>query len=184
VLDLVQKIFVTGEPGVGKTTLIGKIVYELKCRGLSVGGVLTRDVREKGVRTGFQIVSLSDGIIGTLASVSLKAGPKVGKYIVNLHDLKNIFATSIIYAIEYADVIVCDEVGPMELISPDVRRAIETLLDCNKPVIGSVHKRLKDPIIDRIIGSTDMKVYEITFENRESLHKTIIEEIVPFIKRV
>ena len=180
---MVKKIFVTGEPGVGKTTLIGKIVYELRSRGLSVGGVLTRDVREKGVRTGFQIVSLPDGVIGTLASVNLRAGPKVGKYIVNFHDLKNIFAASIIYSIDYSDIIVCDEVGPMELISPDVRRAIEALLDCDKPVIGSVHKRLKDPIIDRITVSADMKVYEITFENRESLHKTIIEEIMPFIKQ-
>lgn len=181
-LDLVKKIFVTGEPGIGKTTLIGKIIYELKSKGLSIGGVLTRDMREKGVRIGFQIVSLSDGVIGTLSSVKVKTGPKVGKYRVNLNDLKNIFAASILYAIDYSDIIVCDEVGPMELISPDVRRAIVTLLDSDKPVIGSVHKRLKDPIIDRITGSDDIKVYEITFENRELLHKTIVEEIMPFIK--
>jgi len=174
---VVKKIFVTGDPGIGKSTLLSRVVYELKSKGFAVGGVLTRDVRERGVRTGFQIQSLSDGTIGVLASVGLKVGPKIGKYVVNLNGLKDVFASAILYAIEFSDVVVCDEVGPMELLSPEVRRAIETLLECDKPVLGSVHKRLRDPIIEKISASSDIKVYDLNVENRDSLVKTIVDEI-------
>ncbi|MGQ9780772.1 MAG: NTPase [Nitrososphaeria archaeon] len=175
---MAKKVFVTGDPGVGKTTLIGRVVYELKLKGLRVGGVLTRDVRVKGVRTGFQIVSLVDGTIGTLASTSLKTGPKVGKYVVNLVDLKEVFASSILYSMDHSDIIVCDEVGPMELLSPDVRRAIEALLDCDKPVIGSIHKRLRDPIIERLKSLPEVEVFEVTFENRQQLHQAVLESLL------
>lgn len=178
---LSKKIFVTGDPGIGKTTLISKVVFELKSRGYSVGGVITRDVRERGVRVGFEILSLNDNVRGVLASTKIKYGPRVGKYFVNLNDLKNIFATSILYAIDFSNIIVCDEVGPMELLSPEVRRAVEALISCNKPVVGSVHKRMRDPIIERISSSPDIKVYEITFENRNTLSKAIVEEIVSSI---
>ncbi|MEM0053240.1 MAG: NTPase [Nitrososphaeria archaeon] len=176
-----KKIFVTGDPGVGKTTLISKVVFELKSKGYIVGGVITRDVRERGVRVGFEILSLNDNVRGVLASTKFRSGPKVGKYFVNLNDLKNIFAASILYAIDFSDIVVCDEVGPMELLSPEVRRAVEALLSCNKPVVGSVHKKMRDPIIERISSSPDIKVYEITFENRNVLPKTIVEEIVSSI---
>jgi len=179
---LAKKIFVTGEPGVGKTTLIGKVVFELKSLGYVVGGVLTRDVREKGVRVGFEILSLHDNVKGVLASTSFRGGPRLGKYYVNLNDLKNVFAKAITHAIEFSDVIVCDEVGPMELMSPEVRRAVETMLSCDKPVVGSVHKRMKDPIIERISSSPDIRVYEITFENRNLLPKAIVEELVSSFK--
>ncbi|MEM3404005.1 MAG: NTPase [Nitrososphaeria archaeon] len=174
---MVKKIFVTGDPGVGKSTLLSRVVYQLRSKGLMIGGVLTRDIRERGVRTGFQIQSLSDGTTGILASVSLKVGPKIGKYVVNLNDLKNVFASAILYAIDFSDVVVCDEVGPMELLSPEVRKAIETLIECNKPVLGSVHKRLRDPIIEKISNSPNIKVYELTIENRDQLIRVIVDEV-------
>jgi nucleoside-triphosphatase len=182
VVALAKKIFVTGEPGIGKTTLVSKVVYELKSLGYVVGGVLTRDVREKGVRVGFEILSLHDNVRGVLASVKFRGGPKIGKYYVNLNDLKNIFASSLLHAVDFSDIIVCDEVGPMELMSPEVRRAVEVVLSCDKPVLGSVHKRMRDPIIERISSSPEIKVYEITFENRNVLPKAIVEELVSSLK--
>jgi len=176
---LAKKVFVTGDPGVGKTTVIGRVVYELKLRGFRVGGVLTRDVRVKGVRTGFQIVSLADGTVGALASTGFKTGPRVGKYVVNLKDLKEVFASALLYSIDHSDVVVCDEVGPMELLSPDVRRALEVLLASDRPVIGSIHKRLRDPIIEKLKSSPEVEVYEVTFENRQQLHQTILEALLP-----
>jgi nucleoside-triphosphatase len=179
---LVSKIFISGDPGIGKTTVIAKVVYELKSRGYRIGGVLTRDIRERGARIGFQIISLNDGTTGILASSKLKNGPHVGKYVVNLNDLKNIFASSLVLSVDNADVIVCDEVGPMELFSPEARRAIELVLQSGKPLVGSMHKRLQDPLIDKIKEFAGVKLLEVTLDNRNLLPSTIVEEIIGYFK--
>ncbi len=179
---MVRKIFITGAPSIGKTTIIAKVVYELKSRGYKIGGVLTRDIRERRTRIGFQIVSLNDGTTGILASSKLKNGPHVGKYVVNLSDLKNIFASSLVLSVDNADVIVCDEVGPMELFSPEARRAIELVLQSDKPIVGSIHKRLQDPLIDKIRESSEVKLLEVTLDNRDLLPSTIVEDIIGYLK--
>ena len=47
-----KNILITGYPGVGKTTLINKIVKQLSC---SIGGFYTHEMLENGRRTGFYI---------------------------------------------------------------------------------------------------------------------------------
>ncbi|MEM3153495.1 MAG: nucleoside-triphosphatase, partial [Candidatus Bathyarchaeia archaeon] len=41
-------LLITGSPGVGKTTLLLKVVEALKARGCSVGGMVSREVRLSG----------------------------------------------------------------------------------------------------------------------------------------
>ena len=81
---------ITGSPGIGKTTVLTKVVDILRERGFSVGGMLSREVREDGVRVGFEILDLNSHECGWLAHVNLKTGPQVGKYHVNLVDLPKI----------------------------------------------------------------------------------------------
>jgi nucleoside-triphosphatase THEP1 len=57
-------ILLTGRPGIGKTTVIKKIVSLL---GSNTGGFYTREIRQQGKRTGFEIVTL-DGLTETLAT--------------------------------------------------------------------------------------------------------------------
>jgi hypothetical protein len=49
-------ILLTGQPGVGKTTVIKQSVSRL---GDKAGGFYTREVRERGRRVGFEIVTLA-----------------------------------------------------------------------------------------------------------------------------
>lgn len=59
--------------GIGKTTLVRKVVDELLKRKLEVFGFYTEEVRDPSVgkRTGFQVVTL-EGQRGTLASIQLR----------------------------------------------------------------------------------------------------------------
>ncbi len=52
-------LLITGPPGIGKTTILLKTVTILKERGLNVGGMLSREVRENGARVGFEILDLT-----------------------------------------------------------------------------------------------------------------------------
>ncbi|MCD6189718.1 MAG: NTPase, partial [Thermococcus sp.] len=64
-----MKIFITGLPRVGKTTLVLKVAEELKSHNLRIGGFITQEVREKGRRVGFKIKALDTGEEGILAWV-------------------------------------------------------------------------------------------------------------------
>ena len=48
---MAENILLTGPPRVGKTTLIMRVIEKIKNRG--IGGFYTEEIREKGVRTGF-----------------------------------------------------------------------------------------------------------------------------------
>ncbi|OYT26400.1 MAG: hypothetical protein B6V02_01730 [Thermoprotei archaeon ex4572_64] len=60
-------IFITGRPGVGKTTLIKKIINDFKDKHVLVG-FYTEEVRQHGVRVGFRITNL-EGASDWLAHV-------------------------------------------------------------------------------------------------------------------
>ena len=66
----------TGLPGVGKTTLIKKISEALEV--FRPAGFYTEEIREKGLRKGFALVSL-DGRRGMLSHIDLRSSHRVGK---------------------------------------------------------------------------------------------------------
>ncbi len=98
----------------------------------------------------------------------------MGRYRINLKTLSSLAVKALHHAKENSDLIVCDEVGPMELFSPEFRKAVEeSILSTKKPSICVVHKRLEDPLIEKLRKTPGAKEYEITFENRDE----IVDEI-------
>ena len=80
-------ILLTALPRTGKSTAIKKIVNMLgrkKC-----GGFYTEEIREKGERVGFRIVTLS-GETGILAHVNIESEYKISRYGVNLNEFENL----------------------------------------------------------------------------------------------
>ena len=84
---MAPKIAITGPPGVGKSTVVHKVIEMCKSH-ITVGGILIRDRKMKGKRFGFEIM-IASGTQGQLADLWGK-GPRVGHYHVNLEDLDNI----------------------------------------------------------------------------------------------
>lgn len=62
---------VTGSPGVGKTTLIARVLENLRTSNpnLKIQGFFTREIRQEGERVGFEVVTL-DGRTAPLASIN------------------------------------------------------------------------------------------------------------------
>ena len=176
-------IFVTGPPGIGKTSVLLRSVNGLKDRGYEIGGMISRDVREGGVRVGFEIMDFSTGQRGWLAHTNQPTGPKISKYRVNLTDLDAIGVSSILDTIRNADIIIVDEIGPMELFSPAFRDAVVQAVESNKPVLGTIHFRLKDSLVNSIKAREDAEIFEVTYENRETLHNLIIEKVVQSLQK-
>ena len=165
------RIAVTGSPGVGKSTLVAKVTSGTKLR---VGGVLARDRRYKDRRTGFELLDLSTGMVGILADES-GDGPQLGKYRVHLDDLDRIGAQAVENAIA-CDLIVVDEVGPMELSSHRFVLAVEKAIASPKPMLVVLHQWSNHRLAKKIRGS--FRVFTVTRENRDSL----VDEIAQALK--
>jgi nucleoside-triphosphatase len=174
---------VTGDPGSGKTTVVSKVILKAKTYGFTVGGVLTREVRSHGERTGFNLIDISSEESSILASTERQPGPRVGKYHVNLSTLSTLGVKALEHARTSSDLIVCDEVGPMELFSPEFRRGVTSAIqESRKASLCVVHRRLADPLIDQLKQNPMSKFNEITYENRDNLPDEIWMEILEYLK--
>lgn len=167
---------VTGPPGVGKSTLVSRVTLMLKSRGIIIGGCTTSEKRQGGVRIGFEVKDLTNGTTGELASTSAKMGPRVGKYRVNLSDLASVGAKGLSDAADVSELIVIDEVGPMELVSPDFRRAVRKCIDSGKPILAVVHERLEDDLLAEL-RSKAKELIELDTNNRDGATDQIAAEI-------
>lgn len=176
-------LLLTGSPGVGKTTVLLKVVDALKARGYKVGGMITREVRSCGTRVGFEILDLSNDRRGWLAHVNQKAGPQVGKYRVNLGDLDSVGVEAILMAVGNSDVVAIDEIGPMELFSENFKEAVRKAIETKKLVVGVVHWKGRNRLIDDVKAREDAGMYVVTYENRDTLHEVIVGKAVEFHTR-
>ncbi len=175
-------IFLTGRPGVGKTSVLLRAVDILKTKGYKIGGMISREFRERGIRVGFEIVDFGTGRKGWLAHVNQQTGPRVSKYRVNLNDLNTIGASSILNAVKNADIIVVDEIGPMELFSPDFKEAVMKTIESGKMMIGTIHYRARDPLINTIKAREDAEILEVTHKKRGRLHTVLVGRALQFMQ--
>jgi nucleoside-triphosphatase len=102
----------------------------------------------------------------------------VGKYRVNLNDIAEIGAKAIVEATERAELIVIDEIGPMELISPDFRRAVDRCLESGRPILAVVHEDMRDPLAERFDRLPGRSLHTVSLHNRANLADSITEEIL------
>jgi nucleoside-triphosphatase len=180
--SLKRLLLLTGSPGVGKSTVLLHIIQALKARGYHVGGMISNEARSNVMRVGFEILDLSSGQHGWLARVNEPVGPQVGRYRVNMHDLDGIGVQAILGAVESSDVIAIDEVGPMELFSERFRDAVKKAIESGKLIVGVVHWRARNKLIDELKANPDAEAYVVTREDREKLEETIVEKAVDFLK--
>ncbi len=176
-------LFITGSPGAGKTSVLMKTIEVLEVRGYNVGGMVSREVRASGVRVGFEVLDLSSGRKGCLARVNQKFGPRIGKYRVNLEDLDNVGAEAVVSAVENAEVVAIDEIGPMELCSNRFKEAVKRAAESRKLVIGTIHWKGRDKLIEEIRNRQDAEIYRVTYENRGNLHEMLVEKSVEFLEK-
>ncbi|MFH1487034.1 MAG: NTPase [Chloroflexota bacterium] len=170
--------FLTGRPGVGKTTLLREVLADLPA---SAGGFYTEEVRQGGVREGFRIVTL-DGQTATLASVNVPSPHRVSKYGVSIENLEQIGVVALRRAIKTSDIIVIDEVGKMELFSAQFQQAVLDAIESGKAVLGTIMLAPR-PWTDRLKQHPRVRVVQLTEANRDVVREEIREVLEGLAKR-
>ncbi|MFQ6078279.1 MAG: NTPase [Thermodesulfobacteriota bacterium] len=167
-----KKIFLTGRPGVGKTTVIMKVIEGFRGR---VGGFYTEEIRTRKIREGFRIKTL-DGRDGILSHVNYSGPFRVGRYGVDVDAFDAIAIPSLERAFERGGLIIIDEIGKMELFSRRFRSLIRRVLASDKRILGVIHQ-MTDPFTQRIRQSPDVKIVAVTEINRKVLPSLILEKL-------
>jgi nucleoside-triphosphatase len=167
---MAARIAVTGSPGIGKSTLVERALRLYKGKA---GGVLAREVRSGGRRVGFELLDLSSGEKGILAWETGE-GPRLGRYRVNLTDLDKVGARAVENAFG-CDLIVVDEVGPMELFSEKFVQAVEKAILSPKPMLVVLKEGSRNPLAVEIRNT--FKVLTVTRGNRDALPEKIAREL-------
>lgn len=168
------KIGITGLPNAGKTYALLKVIEMLEQEGGKVGGMVTEAMTHMGRRRGFKVMDWTTKEEKVLASVDIDSKVQVGRYGVNLDALDGVGVAAIRRATEEADIVVVDEVGKMEMESDAFVEAVKDALDSDKPVILTLHKKSRNPLLQDIRRRDDVRMLEVTPVNRNLLPYKIV----------
>jgi len=165
-----SKVFLTGRPGIGKTTVIQRF---LALTRLEAGGFYTQEIRRGSGRFGFSL-NLLNGQQYILASTAISGPWRVGKYGVDVRTFEAVAVPEIEKAVASGRLVVVDEIGKMELFSERFREAVERALDSPTPVVGTILSR-PHPFGDAIRRRSNVKIIEVTVDNRDTLPRSLAE---------
>ncbi len=168
---------ITGPPGIGKSTLLARVVLRLKSYGIIVGGCTTAEVRQGGARIGFEVRDVTNGTRGELATTLRSLGPRVGKYRVNLADLASVGAKGLSDAASRSELIVIDEIGPMELVSPEFRKSVKKCVESGKPILAVVHERMEDDLLSELREKAKT-LLEVDLNTRDEMVEELVSEML------
>ena len=163
-----NKILITGAPGVGKTTLIRRLVSALDQRNCT--GFYTAEIREGNVRKGFELVGL-DGHKALLAHVEIDSPYRVGRYGVDVAAFDR-FLAAIGFAHTDADVLIVDEIGKMEMFSNQFIQRLDTAFASDRLVVATI-SAAGSAAIQRFKQHSDVTLFAVTRSNRDHLVEKI-----------
>ena len=174
---------IVGARGVGKSTLINKIIKELQ---LSICGFRTKKEDTLAV-PGFgspiyiydvtsSQVQTPENLLGYCANQNLKTCKEAfDRYSKQLHEMIN-----------PGSLIVMDELGFMESSSEDFCNTILSLLDGTAPIIAAVKDKDTD-FLRKVREHPNCRCFYITEENRNSLYEEVLRfmnlEIKPYFRK-
>jgi nucleoside-triphosphatase len=171
------KIGLSGLPGVGKTTTLIKTIEILEEEGYVVGGMITEELRENGKRTGFYVLDWMTKERKVFAHKDFESRHRVGRYGIDINALEDVGIKALQEAMEKADVIVIDEIGKMEVESKKFVQTVRDILEMDKHIIMTLHKKSRNSLLQEIRRRDDIRMLEVTPINRNLLPFKIVQLI-------
>jgi nucleoside-triphosphatase len=168
------KIGITGLPGSGKTYALLRVIEMLKEEELQIGGMVDEPIEEARKKTGFTVRNLLTNEQQVFASTEFESKIMVGKIGVNLDKFEEVSIKAIKDAVDQCDIIVIDEVGKMEVESEAFVEAVKESLEADKPMIITLHKKSRNPLLQDIRRRDDVRILEVTPTNRNLLPYKIV----------
>jgi nucleoside-triphosphatase len=175
--DVFMMYLLTAKPRTGKSTAIKRLIDKLgnnKCIGF-----FTDEIKENGIRVGFQINTLS-GKQGNLAMVGFDSEIRIGRYGVNITSFEELCLPELNKIVTEGldfDYVIIDEIGPIQMHSESFKEMLIQLLNSGKTIIGTIFYE-SYPWIDEFKLKDGVNLIELTYENRENIIDELLELIL------
>ncbi|MBE0478119.1 hypothetical protein IBX65_03230 [Candidatus Aerophobetes bacterium] len=160
-----NKIFLTGKTGVGKSLIIEHILQKTS---LSFGGFQTKACWRKGKIIGFNIIDLAT----TKEKVIAAFGEK--QIIVDIEGFEVLGVDAISRALKEKKLVVMDELGFMERNAPLFQSKVWEALRSDKAVLGVLKMHTND-FLDRIRDCSFIRVLEVSENMKEAIQKELVQ---------
>lgn len=130
-----KKLFLIGEPGIGKTTILQNVIRKF---GDDCAGFYAQEKRENNLRVGFELVTINLPVqSGLLAHINFDTAFTLGRYKVDITALDEIVA-GIRPLLNGNKLLIIDEIGPMEAFSKSFREFILDILESSNNVLATI----------------------------------------------
>jgi len=144
------RLLVVGEPGSGKTSWCREYIDERRKCGSSIGGILCPAIEKQGQRIGSNALDLLTGLQVPFARLSRlrrsKGSEVVGDYTISRRGILFGCATIEKAVKNKCDLVVIDEVGPLELSGKGLMPAVELALASAMHLLLVVRSSLKEAL--------------------------------------
>jgi nucleoside-triphosphatase len=167
---MARHLLLTGVPGVGKTTVVRRVVESLG--GRPMRGFLTDEIRHGGRRTGFRITTI-DVTSETLASVDLRSPHRVGRYGVDVSAVDRIVAHSLEPTHPH-ELVIIDEIGKMECFSEHFVVAVRRLLGSPHTLLATVALH-GGVLIAEVKRHPEVELWQIKPANRDDVPARVMD---------
>jgi nucleoside-triphosphatase len=166
-------ILITGLPGVGKTTLIRKLVKHLAEH--NPAGFYTEEIRDaQGTREGFRLVTLCGRQL-VLSHIRHPGPYRVSRYGVDVHGFEQLLAELDLRHAQ-SRLIMIDEIGKMECLSRKFEEEVTRLMDAPNVLVATVALK-GEGFIRQVKNRPDCRLVTVTRENRDSLVNDLLSEV-------
>ena len=167
-----RALLLVGRPGIGKTTVIQKVLEILSERA---GGFYTEEIRGRRGRAGFRLVTL-DGQSAVMAHVKFRRTgiPRVSRYGVDVGAIDGIGVAAIHGAMQAKQVIIVDEIGKMELYCERFKDVVMRAIARPHVVVATVMSR-SHAWVDALKDRPEVTVWQVTVLNRDSLAQQVVQ---------
>lgn len=172
-----MNIFLTGERGVGKSTILNKGIDELKIKPT---GFRTLPFYTNGELHGYYMDGLTVESRANKQFISKRNGNSYRAIIETFENFGvNILRDSLNSS---SDIILMDELGFFENNAFNFQRRVFDCLDSNKLVIG-VLKKANSPFLNSIKERKDIILIEIDIDNREEKYQEFINAFLKVLDK-
>ncbi len=164
----------TGPVHCGKTTLLKKAVYELKEQKIKIDGFLSEAIWKKQETVGYDLFDLKhERSIPFIRRIGEKEWQRIGSYFFIPQSLAE--AEKIILRDKDADIVVVDEVGPLELSGKGLWPALkQVIFQPLKKYLLVVRIDILEDFLE-MLGNSKVRIFDIK-------NKGIFPKIIKAIK--
>lgn len=169
-----RHIFLTGEKGIGKSTIWKKIFTETS---IEHSGFVTGPLEIEGVRKGAYIHALNSCAPEAPEDNNQIIGVRIfSKKIVPITETFETFGVEILKkAIVSGNVVFMDELGRLERDAVHFKETVKECMDSGVQVLGTLQDTPSE-FLEEIKNREDVEVYTVTEANRDILWKEILQK--------